>query len=64
MYSSLKSPKGADCCFFSAYLLVSKGANPQWGYRIYKIYFFITYVAFNLLLPFLSLHNQCCILFE
>lgn len=55
--------KGADCCSFSAYLLVSKGANPQWGYKIYKVYvlFFVTYVAFNLLLPFLFLPNQCCI---
>lgn len=54
--------EGAHCCFLSGYLLVSKGANPQWEYEIYKIYiiFFITYVAFNLLLPFLFLHKQCC----
>lgn len=62
MYSSLQSPKGADCCFFLCLFigfLREQVLSGDTRYKKYIYYFFITYVAFNLLLPFLFLHNQC-----
>lgn len=65
MYTSMESPKGTAAAFSLPIYWFPRGQilSGDTRYRKYIYYFFITYVAFNLLLPFLFLQNQCCIFY-